>query len=101
MKRTSTAGIREAKAHLSEYIHRVERGQTVLITDRGRVVAQLCPPGSTPSGAEDALARLVLEQRVRAPLSPRDPKTQVFTWKGLGKPAGTAHRTVDELREER
>lgn len=101
MKRTRTAGIREAKAHLSEFIHRVAEGETVLITDRGRVVAQLSPPGSSPVGAEDKLASLVLERLARPPLSPRDQKSRLFQWKGLGKPAGTAKRTLDELREDR
>ena len=100
MKRTRTAGIREAKAHLSEYIHRVEAGETVLITDRGRVVAQLSPPGN-PGGATDGLATLVLDRSVRSPLSARDQKSQLFMWKGLGTPAGTAQRTLDELREDR
>ena len=100
MKRTRTAGIRDAKARLSEYIHRVGEGETVLITDRGRVVAQLSPPGNAPAGASDPLAALVLERSVRPPLATRDGKSQLFKWKGLGKAAGTARRTLDELREE-
>ena len=33
------------KAKLSEYLRDVRHGETVLITDRGQVVAQLVPPG--------------------------------------------------------
>jgi prevent-host-death family protein len=29
-------GIRELKQHLSEYVDRVERGEVIRITDRGR-----------------------------------------------------------------
>jgi hypothetical protein len=52
-------------------------------------------------GAEDKLASLVLERLARPPLSPRDKQSRLFKWKGLGKPAGTAKRTLDELREDR
>ena len=39
-------GIRELKAHLSEYLERAERGEWVRVTDRGRPKAILGPvPG--------------------------------------------------------
>jgi antitoxin (DNA-binding transcriptional repressor) of toxin-antitoxin stability system len=41
-----TAGIRDLKARLSGYLRDVARGDVVLVTDRGRVVAELRPPGS-------------------------------------------------------
>ena len=41
-----TAGVRELKAHLSGYLRDVERGDVVLVTDRGRVIAELRSPGS-------------------------------------------------------
>jgi antitoxin (DNA-binding transcriptional repressor) of toxin-antitoxin stability system len=37
-------GIRELKARLSEYIRRIREGEEVLVTDRGKVVAELRPP---------------------------------------------------------
>lgn len=105
MKRTRTAGVREAKAHLSEYLRRVEEGETVLITDRGRVVAELSAPGRARPGAADLegrrLADLALGQGVRAPLGARKKSSTLFKWKGLGKPAGTARRTLAALREDR
>ena len=36
-----TIGIRELKAELSRVLRDVQRGDTVLVTDRGRVVAEL------------------------------------------------------------
>lgn len=101
MKRTRTAGVREAKAHLSEYLRRVEQGETVLITDRGRVVAELSAPGRARPVGQNALADLVLDRTVRAPLRAVGKNSTLFKWKGLGKPAGTARRTLDELREDR
>ena len=45
------AGLRELKNRLSEYIRDVRRGERVLVTDRGVVVAELVPPGHAPAGA--------------------------------------------------
>lgn len=36
-----SVGIRELKAHLSAYIEQVRRGQSIVITDRGKPVARL------------------------------------------------------------
>lgn len=41
-----TVGIRELKNSLSEYIRRIRAGETVLVTDRGEIVAELCAPGA-------------------------------------------------------
>jgi antitoxin (DNA-binding transcriptional repressor) of toxin-antitoxin stability system len=39
-------GIRELKNKLSHYVRLVEAGESVLVTDRGTVVAELRPPGT-------------------------------------------------------
>jgi prevent-host-death family protein len=36
-------GVRELKAHLSEYLKRVQTGERLTITDRGRAIALLTP----------------------------------------------------------
>jgi prevent-host-death family protein len=57
-----TVGVRELKNSLSEYLRRVRSGESVLVTDRGEIVAELAPPGhgssdpSVPPGIT-ALAR--------------------------------------------
>jgi prevent-host-death family protein len=57
-----TVGVRDLKNKLSEYLRRVRLGESVLVTDRGEVVAELLPPGhgqgdpSVPAGLR-ALAR--------------------------------------------
>lgn len=48
-------GIREVKAHLSEYVRRASQGEVVTITDRGRVTALLVAPHSL-SNIEQGLA---------------------------------------------
>ncbi len=36
-------GLRQLKAHLSEYVNRCRKGERIVITDRGREVAELVP----------------------------------------------------------
>lgn len=38
-------GIRELKAHLSEYVKRAGKGEQILVTDRGKPVARLVSLG--------------------------------------------------------
>jgi antitoxin (DNA-binding transcriptional repressor) of toxin-antitoxin stability system len=51
-------GIRELKAGLSRYLRDVAAGEVVLVTDRGRVVAELRAPGDTPVHETDFERRL-------------------------------------------
>jgi prevent-host-death family protein len=56
-----TVGIRELKNRLSEYIRAVGSGESVLVTDRGAVVAEISAPGQKPreSGLPPGLESLV------------------------------------------
>jgi antitoxin (DNA-binding transcriptional repressor) of toxin-antitoxin stability system len=40
-----TVGVRELKNRLSEYLRQARAGESILVTDRGQVVAELSPPG--------------------------------------------------------
>ncbi len=61
-----TVGVRELKNKLSEYLRRVRLGESVLVTDRGEVVAELMPPGqgqgdpSVPAGLQSLARRGLL-----------------------------------------
>lgn len=58
-------GARELKVRLGTYLRRVRQGQTLVVTDRGRPVAELRP---MPPGSRDAeLARLEAEGIVTRP----------------------------------
>ena len=46
-----TVGIRELKNRLSEHLRMVRRGEEILVTDRGEVVAELRQPVSVPGAA--------------------------------------------------
>ena len=54
-------GLKILKNKLSEYVRLAASGETVLVTDRDRVVAELVPPspGRSPSVADATLAELV------------------------------------------
>jgi antitoxin (DNA-binding transcriptional repressor) of toxin-antitoxin stability system len=60
-----TAGVRQLRDKLSEFLRDVRRGEVVLVTDHGRVVAELRPPGT---GADLGLGR---EERERHALLER------------------------------
>lgn len=56
------ASISEVKNSLSSYVDLVREGETVVITDRGRPVAQLAPPARSRSAEADE-RRALLEGR--------------------------------------
>lgn len=45
-------GVRELKANLSQVLHRIEGGEQVRVTLRGRHVADIVPAGSSRSGEQ-------------------------------------------------
>lgn len=69
-----TVGIRELKSRLSEYLRRVRAGEAILVTDRGRVVAEIREPGTAPEVA-DVPARLweLAARGAARPGGPNDP----------------------------
>jgi antitoxin (DNA-binding transcriptional repressor) of toxin-antitoxin stability system len=95
-------GIEQLKARLSEYLRLVRTGQTLLITDRDEVVAEL-RPARRQAGAglsvEDQLEALADAGETARPSRPKGE----WTWKakGLGLPPGTAARLLDEIRGDR
>ena len=95
-------GVNQLKARLSEYLRLVRKGETILITDREEVVAELRPARREPAGElsiEDQLQALADAGETTRPSLPKDD----WTWKvkGLGLPAGTAARLLDDIRAER
>ena len=48
----TVTSVSKLKASLSEFLRRVKAGEEVLVTERGRVIARLGPPGSSVSVAE-------------------------------------------------
>jgi prevent-host-death family protein len=71
-----TVGIRELKNRLSAYVRKVEAGDVVLVTDRGRVVAELVPPGWRRPAVDihPGLLELARRDGLRLPTRPNDPE---------------------------
>jgi prevent-host-death family protein len=62
-------GVRELKQHLSEYLDRAERGESLTVTDRGRPKAVLGPlPGR--ARIEDGIAEGWITPGAGGPLEP-------------------------------
>jgi prevent-host-death family protein len=55
-------GLKTLKNKLSEYVRLVANGETVLVTDRDRVVAELTPPRA---GRSELVADAMLAEAVR------------------------------------
>jgi antitoxin (DNA-binding transcriptional repressor) of toxin-antitoxin stability system len=66
-----SVGIKLLKNKLSEYIRLAAGGETVLVTDRDRVVAELGPPapGRSPLVSDALLLEAVRQGWIRPPLS--------------------------------
>ena len=96
-----TIGVKRLKARLSEYLRAVKQGETVLVTERDEVVAELRPPRhQRPAGADLPAALEILAESgdiTRAALAKTDWRWQT---PGLGLPPGTAQTLLDELRGE-
>jgi antitoxin (DNA-binding transcriptional repressor) of toxin-antitoxin stability system len=96
------AGVRELKAHLSAFLREVAAGETLLVTDRGRVVAEMRPPGAVDRVAAPALARYakLVDAGTIVPAVAADDRSW-SDWHGVGAPRGTARSVLDAEREER
>jgi antitoxin (DNA-binding transcriptional repressor) of toxin-antitoxin stability system len=64
-----SVGLKVLKNKLSEYVRLAAGGETVLVTDRDRVVAEIVPPqgGRSPMVADAILAEAVREGLVVPP----------------------------------
>ncbi|MFL5262318.1 MAG: type II toxin-antitoxin system Phd/YefM family antitoxin [Anaeromyxobacteraceae bacterium] len=96
-----TAGVRELKARLSEYLRDVQRGEVVLVTDRGHVVAEMRPPGAGDRDATpgDLRWRRLVERGSVRPAAEREALRNLEA-PDLRLPRGTAQGLIDAERSE-
>lgn len=92
-------GLKILKNQLSEYVRLAASGETVLVTDRDRVVAELVPPRAerSPILADALLADAVRQGWIRPPvlLSPSLPqRAPVGPWSQIAA-------ELDDDREDR
>ncbi len=95
----AVTGIRDLKNNLSRFIRRVIRGERILVTDRGRVVAELRPPVEAGAIHDSAgRYRALIDQGVVRPA--REEGDPLAGWPRLKLPSGTAAALVDADRGE-
>jgi antitoxin (DNA-binding transcriptional repressor) of toxin-antitoxin stability system len=90
--------VTELKNKLSEYLRRVKRGETIEVTERGRVVATLNAPTGAALDDDEREARLEREGILRRPSAKADPRWRRF------EPVpctGDAVQAVIESRQDR
>jgi antitoxin (DNA-binding transcriptional repressor) of toxin-antitoxin stability system len=89
-------GLRELKNRLGTYIAKVRAGETVVITDRGEVVAELKPPTITQNPVLDEMVRRG-EIRLGKPITDRKAHYPVMPplLKGI-----TSQELLDAVRED-
>jgi antitoxin (DNA-binding transcriptional repressor) of toxin-antitoxin stability system len=68
-------GLKVLKNKLSEYVRLAQGGETILVTDRDRVVAEITPPRveRSPLLADALLAEAVRKGWMTPPLAPSGP----------------------------
>jgi prevent-host-death family protein len=103
MGTVKVVGVKELKARLSEYIRLAKAGETILVTERNEVVAELRQARrqvpSVSDRFEDTLEALAAAGEITRAAQPKGD----WTWRsrGLGLPSGTAAAVLDELRRDR
>jgi prevent-host-death family protein len=97
-----SVGVKQLKAHLSEYLRLVKSGQTVVVTDRNEVVAEL-RPARPQSGSSASLEEILDGLRKRGDITRSAIRKGHWTWKvkGLGLAPRTAVEILDEIRSDR
>lgn len=73
----TVAGVRELKNKLSQYLKEVKQGRSIVVTERGKIVATIIPAREHPD--VQTLKRLA--------------RSGLGTWKG-GKPKGASRSIV-------
>jgi antitoxin (DNA-binding transcriptional repressor) of toxin-antitoxin stability system len=96
-----SVGIKQLKVHLSEYVRLARSGETILVTDRDEVMAELGPArhkSSAPNSLGAHLDRLVRQGQITRAVCSKPG----WTWapRPLGLPRETVDRLLDEVRED-
>lgn len=95
-------GIKQLKARLSEYVRLARGGETILVTDRDEVVAELGPVRRQVADADSLEATLerLADQGV---ITRAGQAKKGWAWEptNLGLPEGTARSILDEIRGDR
>ena len=92
--------ISQLKDQLSAYLEKVRAGQTVIVTDRNKPVAQLTPMPEQESD-DDHIARLIALGIVRPPKGPPLDIQEILRRRPVVPGAGVLEALLEERREGR
>jgi antitoxin (DNA-binding transcriptional repressor) of toxin-antitoxin stability system len=96
-------GVKQLKARLSEYLRLANGGETILVTDRDQVVAELRPAPRRLAPPPDSIGEVINSLAVRGEVTraggPEGPMD--LEVRGLGLPTGTASDFLDQVRSDR
>ena len=96
----ATVGIRELKNHLSKYVRQAEGGDVVVVTDRGRIVAELRPPAERRTDIHPGLLEMERRGQIRLATKQNDPSLyRRMPHIDLG--GKTIQELIDEIRGDR
>lgn len=95
-------GVKQLKGRISEYLRLVRGGETILVTDRDEVIAEL-RPARRLAASRDSLDEVLESLAERGELTRASLPKGRWTWKvnGLGLPPGSAAMLLDEIRRDR
>lgn len=96
--------MRELKTKLSGYLREVKRGETILVTDHGQVVAQLVPPGSLAEvklSADDRVRHRLLAEGLVSHLGTQEQGEWPAAPGGRGVKREDVEAALDAEREDR
>ncbi|MEW6418063.1 MAG: type II toxin-antitoxin system prevent-host-death family antitoxin [Nitrospirota bacterium] len=87
-----TVGIRDLKTRLSKHLKDVKKGQEIVVSERGKVVAKIIPVTSLleQSKLQSFLFKLSSEGKIMLPLSYSPPALPKFRKKVKGTPFSDA-----------
>jgi len=72
--------VTELRQNLPEYLAKVQRGERVRVTSRGKVIAEIAPPSAPSDRAEVARARKRLKNSVLRYDNPLEPAFDPQEW---------------------
>jgi prevent-host-death family protein len=98
-----TVGVRDLKNRLSEYLRRVRAGESLLVTDRGEVVAELLPPGQVKADPAIPAGLHALAKRGLITLGTLESDSDLYPAlpRGRGERRHSAAELLDEERGPR
>jgi prevent-host-death family protein len=95
MARSSIVGSRELKTRLGQYLNRVRRGETILVTDRHEPVAELRPVQGAADPTVATLHKLAAAGVVTLPVRSALRRFQAIRSRGGSASAAVSHDRTD------